>query len=188
MPFRGERCSTWLDRALLHAQLSTDSPGTLEKCRTLFVTSVHRSTTACAAIKTSNSPIGVPLSASMLPIRPNSAAAASSNDTTSTADANVSMRAWSFFDPFRSAPYRSSASVIALMRRSDGLHVRMRAPTPPCPRRAKLTLSVSRRYLTMARRDSFWNRLFAQAAWGCRRAMRPGKRETPKATRRRLRG
>jgi hypothetical protein len=33
-------------------------------------------------------------------------------------------------------------------------HARMRAPTSPCPRRAKLTLSVSRMYFTMARRDS----------------------------------
>ena len=173
--------------ALFHAQFSTDSPGTFEKCRTLFVTSVHRSTTACAAIKTSNSSIGVPRSASMLPIRPNSAAAASSNDTTSTAEANVSMRPWSFRDPFRSAPYRSSASVIALMQRSDGLHARMRAPTPPCPRRAKLTLSVSRRYFTMARRDSFWNRLFVQAAWECHRARRPNKQETPGAIRQRVR-
>ena len=48
--------------ALSHAQFSTDRPGTLEKCRTLFVTSVHRSETACAAIRTSNSPIGVPRS------------------------------------------------------------------------------------------------------------------------------
>jgi hypothetical protein len=47
------------------------------------------------------------------------------------AAANVSMRPWSFRDPFRSAPYRSSASVIALMRRSDGLHSRMRTPTSP---------------------------------------------------------
>jgi hypothetical protein len=49
----------------------------------LFVTKVHRSTDACAAIRTSSSPMDVPRSASILPIRPNSAAAASSNDTTS---------------------------------------------------------------------------------------------------------
>jgi hypothetical protein len=35
--------------------------------------------------------MGVPRSANMLPMRPNSAAAASSKDTTSMADANVSM-------------------------------------------------------------------------------------------------
>jgi hypothetical protein len=47
------------------------------------------------------------------------------------AAANVSMSPWSFRDPFLSAPYRSSASVIALMRRSEGLHSRMRSPTSP---------------------------------------------------------
>jgi len=171
-----------------HAQVSTDSPRTFEKCRTLFVTRMHCRTIACAAMRTSKSPIGLPCSASMLPIRPNSAAAASSNDTTSTDAANVSIRLWSFRDPFRSAPYRSSARVIALMRRSDGRHARMRAPTPPCPRRAKLTLSVSRRYFTMARRDSVWIRLVSQAAWECPRAMRPNKRETPQATRQPVQG
>src|ERR1039457_4464205 len=71
-------------------------------------------------------------------------------------------------------------------RKSDGVHARMRAPTSPCPRSTKLTLSVSRRYFTMARRDFFWSQFFEPAAWGCHRAMRPGRRETTQATRQRV--